>query len=92
MIFRQYIYLEKLLPADRIIDLLPACQCFPVCPPRETLLWKQKFLPGKQKCFPINSETFLLRIQCISVFPHVSSAIGMRMNKYSEKMMPHNVI
>jgi hypothetical protein len=23
MIFRQYIYLEKLLPADRIIDLLP---------------------------------------------------------------------
>jgi hypothetical protein len=34
----------------------------------------------------------LLRIQCISVFPHVSSAIGMRMNKYSEKMMPHNVI
>ena len=46
-------------------------QCFHVCPPRKTLLRKQNLLPRKQKCFPTNSETFLLRKQCFVVCPHV---------------------
>ena len=37
------------------------CQCFPVChASQETLLRKQNLLPGKQKCFPTNSETFFV--------------------------------
>ena len=42
---------------------------FPVSPPRETLLRKQNLLPRKQKCFSTNSETFLLRKQCETMFP-----------------------
>ena len=50
--------------------------CFVVCPPVETLLWKQFLLPGKHKCFIPNSETFdvsrvgsLLQKHCFSVRP-----------------------
>ena len=48
-------------------------QCFPVCPPRETLLRKQNInlLARKQKCFLTNSEKILLRKQCFLVCPHV---------------------
>ena len=46
-------------------------KCFPVCPPVETLVWKQNLLPEKQKCFLANSETFDVS-QCFSLmFPSV---------------------
>ena len=65
-----------------------SCQCFPICPPRENIVacqWKQNLLPGKQKCFPINSETFLLQKEYFPVCPHVSSTIGMSKKKSREK-------
>ena len=49
---------------------------FPI-PPRETLLRKQNLLSRKQKCFPRNSETFLLRKQCFLVCPRVVKCFQM---------------
>ena len=65
-------------------------KCFPVCPPVETLLRKQNLLPGKQKCFLSNSETFhvsqawfLLRKHCFLVFAHLG--------KHGETLAGNNV-
>ena len=65
-------------------------QSFPVCPPAETLLWKQNLLPGKLKCFLSNSETlhvsqawFLLRKHCFLMFAHLG--------KHGETLAGNNV-
>ena len=65
-------------------------QSFPVCPPAETLLRKWNLLPGKQKCFQSNSETFhvsqawfLLRKHCFLVFAHLG--------KHGETLAGNNV-
>jgi hypothetical protein len=42
-----------------------------VCPPVETLLRKQNLLPGKQKCFLPNPETFDVSLCCSPMFPSV---------------------
>jgi hypothetical protein len=46
-------------------------RCFHVCPPVETLLRKQNLLPGKQKCFLSNSETFDVSLCFSLMFPSV---------------------
>jgi hypothetical protein len=42
-----------------------------VCPPVETLLRKQNFIPEKQKCFLANSETFDVSLCFSLMFPSV---------------------
>ena len=46
-------------------------ECFPVCPPVETLLRKQNLLPEKQNCFLANSETFDVSLCFSLMFPSV---------------------
>ena len=44
---------------------------FPCLPTSGKIVAQKYLLPRKQKCFPTNSETFLLRKQCFLVCPHV---------------------
>ena len=46
-------------------------KCIHVCPPVETLLRKQNLLPGKQKYFLANSETFDVSLCFSLMFPSV---------------------
>ena len=49
-----------------------SCQCFPVCPPLGYIVAETKFASAEEKCFPINSETFLSRknvFQFTHMFP-----------------------
>ena len=43
-------------------------------PTRGNIVAETKFASRKAKCFPTNSETFLLRKQCFQVCPHVSNS------------------
>lgn len=50
--------LRTLYCYGNILKLPCLLECFPVCPPLETLWRKQNLLPRKQKCSTTNSETF----------------------------------
>ena len=85
---------ETLLRKHVWLAMFP--QSFPVCPPAETLLRKQNLLPGKQKCFLWNSETFhvsqawfLLWKHCFLVFSHLGKhGETLAGNNFSATMFP----
>ena len=53
-------------------------QCFPVCLTQMAgnIVGETKFASQEKKCFPTNSETFLLRKQCFLVCPHANCHAG----------------